>query len=61
MLKAIVMSNGLYVPSDCPQVLITVNTNPSPGYLFLENALDGVAPYMMNLANISHFTSRLGT
>jgi hypothetical protein len=47
--KAVTMSNGVSVPSDFPQVVITVNTNPSPGYLFLENALDGVSPYTMML------------
>src|SRR5579859_3491985 len=49
--KAMVLSNGVSVPSDFPQVLITANTNPSPGYLFLENALDGVPPYTMMLDN----------
>jgi len=49
--KAMVMPNGVSVPSDFPKVLITVNTNPSPGYLFLENGLDGVPPYTMMLDN----------
>jgi len=49
--KAMLMPNGVSVPSDFPQVVITVNTNPSPGYLFLENGLDGVPPYTMLLDN----------
>lgn len=49
--KAMVLANGVSVPGDFPQVVITVNTNPSPGYLFLENALDGVPPYTMMLDN----------
>jgi hypothetical protein len=36
--EAMIMSNGVSVPSDFPQVVITVNNNPSPGYLFLEHA-----------------------
>jgi hypothetical protein len=36
--EPIIMSNGVSVPSDFPEVLITVNNNPSPGYLFLEHA-----------------------
>ena len=36
--EGMVMSNGVSVPSDFPQVVITVNNNPSPGYLFLEHA-----------------------
>jgi hypothetical protein len=49
--KAMVMPNGVSVPSDFPQVVITVNAHPSPGYLFLENALDLVPPYTMMLDN----------
>ena len=49
--KAIVKSNGVSVPGDFPQVVISVNGNPSPGYLFLENALDLVPPYTMILDN----------
>jgi hypothetical protein len=48
--KAILLNNGVSVPSDFPQVVITVNNNPSPGYLFLENGL-GVPPYTMILDN----------
>jgi arylsulfotransferase ASST/carbohydrate binding protein with CBM4/9 domain len=50
--RVALMPNGVSVPSDFPQVVITANTNPSPGYLFLENALDGVpAAYTMMLDN----------
>jgi hypothetical protein len=49
--QAIVMPNGVSVPSDFPQVVITVNSNPSPGYLFLENGLNEVPPYTMILDN----------
>ncbi len=48
---AVRLSNGISVPSDFPQVVVTVNTNPSPGYLFLENGLDGAPPYTMMLDN----------
>lgn len=49
--KALILPNGVSVPGDFPQVAITVNTNPSAGYLFLENGLDGVPPYTMMLDN----------
>ncbi len=49
--RVALISNGVSVPSDFPQVVITANTNPSPGYLFLENALDGVPAYTMMLDN----------
>jgi hypothetical protein len=49
--KAMVMGNGVSVPSTFPHVVIGANKNPSPGYLFLENALDGVSPYTMMLDN----------
>jgi hypothetical protein len=48
--KAMLMSNGVSVPSDFPQVVITVNNNPSPGCLFLENGI-GVPPYTMIMDN----------
>jgi len=48
---AVVMPNGVSVPGDFPKVVITANTNPSPGYLFLETGLDGVPPYTMMLDN----------
>jgi hypothetical protein len=49
--KAQRLSNGVSVPGDFPAVNISVNSNPSPGYLFLENGLDGVPPYTMMLDN----------
>jgi hypothetical protein len=49
--NAMLMPNGVSVPSDFPQVVITANTNPSPGYLFLENGLDDIPPYTMMLDN----------
>ncbi|MDH4238081.1 MAG: aryl-sulfate sulfotransferase [Phycisphaerae bacterium] len=30
-----IMPNGVSVPSDFPEVVITVNNNPSPGYIFI--------------------------
>ncbi|HZR17357.1 MAG TPA: aryl-sulfate sulfotransferase [Verrucomicrobiae bacterium] len=47
--KAAILANGVSVPSDFPQVAITTNYYPSPGNLFLENALDEVPPYTMIL------------
>ena len=49
--KAALMPNGVSVPSDFPQVIITANNNPSPGYLFLENALGAFPAYTMMLDN----------
>ncbi|MGH7972810.1 MAG: aryl-sulfate sulfotransferase, partial [Limisphaerales bacterium] len=50
--KALLMPNGVSVPKDFPNVVITVNTNPSPGYLFLETGLDnGAAPYTVIMDN----------
>ena len=47
-----IMPNGVSVPSDFPQVVITVNNNPSPGYLFLDSGYPGDAPpYTMILDN----------
>lgn len=48
--RAALKANGVSVPSDFPASVITVNSNPSPGYLFLENALSGPA-YTMLLGN----------
>jgi hypothetical protein len=36
--EPMIMPNGVSVPSDFSQIVITVNNNPSPGYLFLEHA-----------------------
>ncbi len=33
--ECMIMENGVSVPSDFPQVVITVNNNPSPGYIFI--------------------------
>jgi hypothetical protein len=49
--KAMLLTNGVSVPGDFPQVVITVNNNPSPGYLFLENGLLDVPPYTMIMDN----------
>ena len=49
--KVALMPNGVTVPSDFPQVVITANNNPSPGYLFLENALGAFPAYTMMLDN----------
>jgi hypothetical protein len=49
--RAVQLSNGVSVPSDFPQVVISANNSPSPGYVFLENALDGVSPYTMMVNN----------
>lgn len=46
-----IMPNGVSVPGDFPRVVITVNDNPSPGCLFLENVLGGFQPYTMILDN----------
>jgi len=51
LVTPVVMPNGVSVPSDFPKVIITANNNPSPGYLFLENALNGIPPYTMMLDN----------
>ncbi|UCC45209.1 MAG: hypothetical protein JSU65_04640, partial [Candidatus Zixiibacteriota bacterium] len=33
--EGMIMGNGVSVPRDFPQVVITVNNNPSPGYIFI--------------------------
>ncbi len=48
--RATLQPNGVSVPSDFPVSVITANNNPSPGYLFLENALISPA-YTMLLDN----------
>lgn len=47
---AAIMPNGVSVPSDFPKVTITINSNPSPGYLFLDTG-NGSKPYTMILDN----------
>lgn len=49
--KAVVASNGVSIPSDFPQISITVNSNPAPGYLFLEHMIPGATPYTMIVDN----------
>lgn len=46
---AMVMQNGVSVPSDFPHVDITVNDNPAPGYIFID--YDGSIDYTMILDN----------
>ena len=46
-----VESNGVSIPSDFPVVLVTVNSNPSPGCLFLEHVVAYATPYTMLVDN----------
>ena len=46
---AMVMSNGVSIPGDFPFVKITINDNPAPGFIFLNNW--GGQPYNMILDN----------
>ena len=50
MAAAAIMPNGVSVPSDFPTVVTTINSNPSPGYLFLDTG-NGSKPYTMILDN----------
>lgn len=45
---AVIMPNGVSVPSDFPKVTTTINSNSSPGYLFLDTG-NGSKPYTMIL------------
>ena len=47
---AMIMPNGVSVPADFPQVYISVNNNPSEGYIFLNNWRD-YHPFNMILDN----------
>ena len=49
--RAMILPNGVSVPSDFPTVVITVNSNPAPGYLFLEPGVNGAANYTVMLDN----------
>jgi hypothetical protein len=49
--KAVTQPNGISVPGDFPRVVMTVNSNPSPGNLWIENATDGVPPFTMIVDN----------
>jgi len=46
-----IQSNGVSVPSDFPQAVITVNNNPAPGYIFLENKGQSGSKFTMILDN----------
>lgn len=49
--QAFIMPNGVSVPSDFPKIVITVNSNPCPGDLFLENGRDIHPGYTMIVDN----------
>jgi hypothetical protein len=42
---ALTMPNGVSIPSDFPRINITVNNNPDPDYIFLDNRGGGGNPY----------------
>ena len=46
-----IMPNGVSVPSDFPTVVVTVNSNASPGYLFLEPGTSLTNRFTMMLDN----------
>ena len=50
MAPAAIMPNGVSVPSDFPNVVITINSNPPPGHLFLDTG-DSSKKYTMILDN----------
>jgi hypothetical protein len=43
--QAMIMDNGVSVPSDFPQIKITVNSNPDTDYIFIDNRGGGGKPY----------------
>jgi hypothetical protein len=43
--EAMIMDNGVSVPSDFPHVDISINDNPDPGYIFIDNRGGGGNPY----------------
>jgi hypothetical protein len=43
--EAMIMENGVSVPSDFPHVDISVNDNPDSGYIFIDNRGGGGKPY----------------
>jgi Arylsulfotransferase (ASST)/Bacterial Ig domain/Carbohydrate binding domain len=47
----VILPNGVSVPSDFPSVVITVNNNPSPGYLFIGTGYNSNPAYTMILGN----------
>jgi Arylsulfotransferase (ASST)/Carbohydrate binding domain/Dockerin type I domain len=44
-----ILPNGVSVPSDFPQVVVSVNREPSPGYNFLHNPGQTGLPYTLKL------------
>ena len=46
-----ILPNGVSVPSDFPQAVITVNNQPSPGYIFLCNVGQAGIYYLLILDN----------
>ncbi len=48
--RAKILANGVSVPSDFPDLEITVNKNPDPGYIFL-NHNTGTSPFNLILDN----------
>ncbi len=43
--QAMIMDNGVSVPSDFPHIKITVNSNPDTDYIFIDNRGGGGKPY----------------
>ena len=53
--QAMIMSNGVSVPSDFPHIAITTNNNPDTGYIFIDNrggAWGRGSPYNIIFNNI---------
>ncbi len=48
---AVISPNGVSLPKDFPTVTISVNDNPSPGYIFLETGVSNPSKYTMMLDN----------
>lgn len=49
--QAMITANGVSIPSDFPRALVTINDNPSPGYIFVQNRGSGSTLYTMMLDN----------
>ncbi|MHC4642157.1 MAG: aryl-sulfate sulfotransferase [Planctomycetota bacterium] len=49
--EPMIMPNGVSVPGDFPEVVITVNNNPSPGNIFLAYPHGGANRYVLMLDN----------
>jgi hypothetical protein len=43
--QAMIMDNGISVPSDFPHIKITINSNPDTDYIFIDNRGGGGKPY----------------